>query len=211
MKPLKNANLKKRVLATMVSATVAFGGVAIAAPSADADQRITSQYSALDSADQHAALAYNATQKVNRAMEMMDTVYGPGWCIDRHLDVPFDDTQYDVRKLDGTSGFYGFNYDYGGDLKIHPDIQKAAINLTKSMLDSYYAGQEAEAKRKNFALQALLSNNLEMLDQLRGHIYGAFTLGNSNGTAPRVTQQEFLQWTGFQLSLIHISEPTRPY
>lgn len=199
MKPLKNANLKKRVLATMVSATVAFGGVAIAAPSADADQRITSQYSALDSADQHAALAYNATQKVNRAMEMMDTVYGPGWCIDRHLDVPFDDTQYDVRKLDGTSGFYGFNYDYGGDLKIHPDIQKAAINLTKSMLDSYYAGQEAEAKRKNFALQALLSNNLEMLDQLRGHIYGAFTLGNSNGTAPRVTQQEFLQWTGFQI------------
>ena len=199
MKPLKNATLKKRVLATMVSATVAFGGVAVAAPSADADQRITSQYSALDSADQHVALAYNATQKVNRAMEMMDTVYGPGWCIDRHLDVPFDDTQYDVRKLDGTSGFYGFNYDYGGDLKIHPDIQKAAINLTKSMLDSYYAGQEADAKRKNFALQALLSNNLEMLDQLRGHIYGAFTLGNSNGSAPKVTQQEFLQWTGFQI------------
>ena len=198
---MKNANLKKRVLATMVSATVAFGGVAVAAPSADADERITSQYSALDGADQQVALEYNKTQTVNRAMEMMDTVYGPGWCIDRHLDVPADDTLYDVRKLDGTSGFYGFNGDYGGNLRIHPDIQKAAINLTKSMLDSYYAGDAVEAKRKSFAMQALLSNNVAELDRLRGHIFGAFELSSSSGaTAPAISQQEFLQWTGFQIS-----------
>ena len=199
---MKNANLKKRVLATMVSATVAFGGVAVAAPSADADPRITSQYSALDNIDQQAALDYNATQTVNREMNMMATNLGPGWCIDAHLDVPYDNTLFDVRKLDGTSGFYGFNGNYGGDLRIHPDIQRAAISLTKSMLTDYYKGNAAEVEKKNFALQALLSNNLEMLDKMRGLIRGnvkAAPVGPDSKLPPEISEQEFLEWTGFEI------------
>ena len=193
---MKNANLKKRVLATMVSATVAFGGVAVAAPSADADIRITSQYSQLTDDDRSAAVKYNQTKTVNREMNMMDTTFGPGWCIDAHLPVPQGDTQYEVRKLDGTSGFYGFNGNLGGDLNIHPDIEKAAINLTKSMLDSYNAGNNQEVQKKNFALQALVSNNLDILDLMRGYIRGNATI---DGNPPRVTTAEFLQWTGFQI------------
>ena len=198
MKPLKNAHLKKRVLATMVSATVAFGGVAVAAPTADADPRITNVYSALDQGDYDAALKYNKTQQVNRNMDLMTTMFGPGWCIDAHLDVPQYYTQFDVRRLDGTSGFYGFNGNMGGDLSIHPDIEKAAINLTKTMLDSYYAGKTEEVRKKNFALQALLSNNLEQLDKMRGLIEG--TVKFQSGTKPpEVSADEFLQWTGFEI------------
>ena len=198
MKPLKNANLKKRVLATMVSATVAFGGVAVAAPTADADPRITNMYSALDNVDNGAALEYNKKQSVDRSVDLMSTVYGPGWCIDAHLDVPQSNTAYDIRKLDGTSGFYGFNGDPNSGARIHPDIQKAAINLTKSMLDSYYDGQTEEVRKKNFALQALLSNNLHMLDMMRGYIEGGVTY-RSGKKPPEVSQQEFLQWTGFNI------------
>ena len=182
----------------MVSATVAFGGVAVAAPSADADPRITNMYSALDSADYSAALQYNKTRQVNRTMDMMSTTFGPGWCIDAHLPVPESYTQYDVRQLDGTSGFYGFNSNMGGDFRIHPDIQKAAISLTKSMLDSYYAGQTQEVRKKNFALQALLSNNLEMLDKMRGLIRGDVRASGTN-LPPQVSESEFLKWTGFEI------------
>ena len=195
---MKNANLKKRVLATMVSATVAFGGVAVAAPSADADPRITNMYSALDSTDYSAAVEYNKTQSVNRDMDLMTTMYGPGWCVDAHLEVPQDSTQFDVRKLDGTSGFYGFNGDPDSGARIHPDIQKAAISLTKSMLDSYYAGESEEVRKKNFALQALLSNNLYMLDMMRGYIEGGVSY-RSGKKPPEVSHEEFLQWTGFSI------------
>ena len=64
MKPLKNAHLKKRVLATLVSATVAFGGVTVVAPTADADERVTSEYSALPSDANKAALQYNKGAKL---------------------------------------------------------------------------------------------------------------------------------------------------
>lgn len=198
MKPLKNAHLKKRVMATLVSATVAFGGVTVVAPTADADPRITNAYSALDQGDYDAALQYNKTLKVNRSMDLMTTAYGPGWCIDAHLDVPQHYTQFDVRRLDGTSGFYGFNGNMGGDLNIHPDIEKAAINLTKTMLDSYYAGQTEEVRKKNFALQALLSNNLEQLDKMRGLIQGDVKF-QSGTKPPEVSANEFLKWTGFEI------------
>ena len=194
---LHNANLKKRIMATMVAGAVAFGGAAAVAPAADADVRITSQYSTLDSAVEQVAVDYNLKQEWNRDSGQYQTPFGPGWCIDRHLDVPRTNTAYEVRKLDGTSGFYGFNGDMGGNLKIDEDIERAAINLTKLMLTDVKQGKNADAKAKNVALQALLSNNKETLNLLRGWVAGSRNV-HVPGVKP-VTPQQFLQWTGFEV------------
>ncbi|WP_286205859.1 hypothetical protein [Corynebacterium afermentans] len=194
---MHNANLKKRIMATMVAGAVAFGGAAAVAPAADADVRITSQYSTLDSAVEQAVVDYNLKQEWNRDSGQYQTPFGPGWCIDRHLDVPRTNTAYEVRKLDGTSGFYGFNGDMGGNLKIDEDIERAAINLTKLMLTDVKQGKNADAKAKNVALQALLSNNKETLNLLRGWVAGSRNV-HVPGVKP-VTPQQFLQWTGFEV------------
>ncbi|MCG7291375.1 hypothetical protein MHJ98_03250 [Corynebacterium afermentans] len=194
---MHNANLKKRIMATMVAGAVAFGGAAAVAPAADADVRITSQYSTLDSAVEQVAVDYNLKQEWNRDSGQYQTPFGPGWCIDRHLDVPRTNTAYEVRKLDGTSGFYGFNGDMGGNLKIDEDIERAAINLTKLMLTDVKQGKNADAKAKNVALQALLSNNKETLNLLRGWVAGSRNV-HVPGVKP-VTPQQFLQWTGFEV------------
>ena len=194
---LHNANLKKRIMATMVAGAVAFGGAVAVAPAADADVRITSQYSTLDSAVEQVAVDYNLKQEWNRDSGQYQTPFGPGWCIDRHLDVPRTNTAYEVRKLDGTSGFYGFNGDMGGNLKIDEDIERAAINLTKLMLTDVKQGKNADAKAKNVALQALLSNNKETLNLLRGWVAGSRNV-HVPGVKP-VTPQQFLQWTGFEV------------
>ncbi|WP_143313366.1 hypothetical protein [Corynebacterium afermentans] len=184
-------------MATMVAGAVAFGGAAAVAPAADADVRITSQYSTLDSAVEQVAVDYNLKQEWNRDSGQYQTPFGPGWCIDRHLDVPRTNTAYEVRKLDGTSGFYGFNGDMGGNLKIDEDIERAAINLTKLMLTDVKQGKNADAKAKNVALQALLSNNKETLNLLRGWVAGSRNV-HVPGVKP-VTPQQFLQWTGFEV------------
>lgn len=205
MKPLKNAHLKKRVMATLVSATVAFGGVTVVAPTADADERVTSEYSALPSDANKAALQYNKGAKLKGRMDMLQTQYGPGWCIDAALPGPSLDTQYEVRKLDGVSGLYGFNLVSGGSFDIHPDIEKASISLTKLMLDDYYAGRHEEVRKKALAMQALVSNNQDVLDQIRGYITGdikprwaAYGFGWSNNP-PKLTAAEFESWTGFSI------------
>ncbi|MDK8822982.1 hypothetical protein QP980_03775 [Corynebacterium coyleae] len=202
---MKNAHLKKRVLATLVSATVAFGGVTVVAPTADADERVTSEYSALPSDANKAALQYNKGAKLKGRMDMLQTQYGPGWCIDAALPGPSLDTQYEVRKLDGVSGLYGFNLVSGGSFDIHPDIEKASISLTKLMLDDYYAGRHEEVRKKALAMQALVSNNQEVLDQIRGYITGdikprwaAYGFGWSNNP-PKLTAAEFESWTGFSI------------
>ncbi|MGV0343926.1 hypothetical protein ACUY3P_06325 [Corynebacterium lehmanniae] len=202
---MKNANLKKRVLATMVSATVAFGGVAVAAPSADADVKVTSEYNALPSDATQAAVQYNKTQKLKGNMDMLPTQYGPGWCIDAALPAPQDQTNLQVRQLSGVSGLYGFNLVTGGDYSINPDIEKAAINLTKLMLDDYYAGRTEAVKKKALAMQALVSNNQQILDQMRGYILGEvkptpgfYGFGWSKNP-PALSIQEFSTWTGFDI------------
>ena len=80
---LHNANLKKRIMATMVAGAVAFGGAAAVAPAADADVRITSQYSTLDSAVEQAVVDYNKQQAWDnnaRLAGQYQTPFGPGWC-----------------------------------------------------------------------------------------------------------------------------------
>ena len=197
---LQNANLKKRIMAMVVSGAVAFGGAAAVAPAATADEAITSQYSQLASNVEQAVIDYNQDQAWDDNAKLSGqywTPLGPGWCIDAHLDTPKSNTAYEVRKLDGTSGFYGFNGDMGGDLKIDPDIQRAAINLTKLMLTDVKQGKYADAKTKNVALQALLSNNKETLNLLRGWVGGNRNV-QLKGVKP-MSAQQFLQWTGFEV------------
>jgi len=187
---LKNATLKKRVMATLVSATVAFGGVAVAAPSADADIRITSQYSAVDSTAEQAALQFSREFAGDHQANLLPTQYGAGWCIDLDIPSPAMTTAYDVRRLDGTSGLYGFNGDFTGDLKIHPDIEKAAISLTKVLISTYNEGNgnKQAVKDINYMLQGLLSNHQATLDKIRAQVRGNATW-----------HANFIKWTGFEI------------
>lgn len=200
---MKNANLKKRVLATMITASVAFSGAVAVAPSASANEAVTSRYTPLSYDSELAARQYNLKQTLRQDMGQLPTKFGPGWCIDAALPEPQDQTQYQVRRLDGTSGLYGFNLATGGDLKIHPDIEKAAINLTKLMLDDYYAGRATDAKRKNLALQAIVSNNQTILNQIRGYIAGEVKPGVYGFGWARnpvsISYQDFVKWTGFEI------------
>ena len=192
-------------MATVVSTAVAFGGVAAVAPSAKADINVTQEYTALQQDHRQAAVQYNKTRTVNRNMDLLQTNFGPGWCIDAALPEPKSNTQYEVRKLDGTSGLYGFNLTTGGDYSINPDIQRAAINLTKLMLDDYYANRAEDVKKKALAMQALLSNNQQILDQMRGYIKGevkptpGFYGFGWASRPPALSAAEFQRWTGFEI------------
>lgn len=200
---MKNVNLKKRIMATVVSTAVAFGGAAVVAPAADADIRITSQYSQLSDDATQAAISYNKTRTLRQDGGQLQTAYGPGWCIDAALDEPQMHTSYQVRRLDGASGLYGFNPITGGNPKIDPELEQAAINVTKLMIDDYNANKMADAKKKNLVLQALVSNNQEILNQIRGYLKGEVKPGPYGfGWArkpAKVSYQEFVKWTGFEI------------
>ena len=192
-------------MAGLISGAMIAGGAVVVAPDASADERITSTYSSLPNDKYAEALRFN-TEQIKMLTNQNDyqamlktwmqvTPMGPGWCIDLEKPQPNLDTRgYELRKLGGMSGLYGFN-GFNGSLGIHPDIEKAAISLTKSMLTSWYKRDFEDVKKKNAALQALLSNNKSVLDGQRSRIlYGQ----EQNGVT--VTNQEFTQWTGFRIS-----------
>ncbi|OIR44179.1 hypothetical protein BJP08_02065 [Corynebacterium sp. NML140438] len=194
-------------MAGLISGAMITGGAVVVAPDASADPRITGTYSSLPNDKYAEALRFN-TEKISmltnqgeykKMLEtwMQVTPLGPGWCIDLEKPQPNLQTQgYELRKLDGMSGLYGFN-GFNGSLGINADIETASISLTKSMLKSWYEGNLGDVKKKNVALQALLSNNKSVLDGQRSYI-----LNGQAQNGVRVTNQEFTQWTGFRVSAV---------
>lgn len=176
---MKNANVKKRAMAALISATLAAGTI-VSAPSAEALTYTNS--SALTVAAYERLSEQELRQYFSKAREqqvsynntfLLPTSMGPGWCIDWGLDNPWNNASgYEVRKLTGASGRFG------DGLAINPDIQLAAINVTKSLMADYKAYEkspnsslEYNIQLKNRILQALLSNNLGWLNNIRSDFY----------------------------------------
>ena len=97
---------------------------------------VTSYYEELSPADEQAF--YEGQKVAAGSGDLLDSEFGVGWCIDYRLDIPRTDPgSYEVRKLTGRSG------NHGDSLAIDPDIQKAAIAVTKKMIADNKAGNAA--------------------------------------------------------------------
>ena len=191
-------------MAALISTTVIAGGTVVTAPDALADIRVTQEYSQLPGDEKADAFNFNSKLARNQqgdfqANLVYATGFGPGWCIDISQPQPTQNSQYELRKLDGVSGLVGYNNVDGGQLKIDASVEKAAISTTKRMLTAYHSGNYAEAKRINFALQALLSNHKETLDGVRGYIYGDAKVKEGSAVPPQLTAAEFTKLTGFEI------------
>ena len=176
MKPLKNANLKKRAMAALISSTLIAGGVAGVAPSAEAltytgsQAQIVNAYERLSEEDLRQYFAAEKPTSYSNGTFVLPTDRGPGWCIDWGIGNPWDNEPggYEVRKLTGTSGRVG------DGLRINEDVLLAAINVTKSLTTDFQAYQKQPSpdllykiQQENRILQALLSNNLGALNEIR--------------------------------------------
>ncbi|MCG7254311.1 hypothetical protein MHK13_06165 [Corynebacterium hadale] len=174
---MQNAHLKKRVMAALISGVLATGTTAVIATNASADQLVVDAYQKLDEAQLQELIAEQKKLAqihtgYDNSTQTLPTEYGPGWCIDWGIDNPWNNKVggYDVRKLTGTSGRVG------DGMAIDENVRIAAINLTKSMLADYdkYMNGDASVlpmlEKKNTFLQALLANNLGVLNDVRGNI-----------------------------------------
>lgn len=180
---MKNANVKKRAMAGLISAALVSGATVVATPSAMAatfsSAAIVDSYQALSEQELTQFYSYDpivGNQKANQFQNtfLLPTQMGPGWCIDWGLPGPWDSVPggYEVRKLTGHSGRFGEG------LGINRDIQLAAINVTKSLIADYQQYEkrpdptlEYRIRTQNRILQALLSNNPGALNEIRGHFY----------------------------------------
>ena len=174
---LHNANLKKRIMATMVTGVMATGAV-VSAPLANAanentpSQHIVNAYEKLSGAD--LARFDKAMNEIPGAkngedwsIDLLRSSGGSGFCIDWGLGNPWDGGNYEPRKLTGASGRVG-----DGDA-ISEDVRIAAINVVRELqkdYKDYAAGTTSKAediKFKNEVLRALLSNQLGHLNEAR--------------------------------------------
>lgn len=177
---MKNATFKKRALAALISSTIAAGGAVAVAPDALAltytgsQAQIVNAYQRLSEAELRQYYAAKKPTNLDYGTFLLPTDSGPGWCIDWGLDNPWNNVPggYEVRKLTGASGRFG------DGLRINPDIQLAAINVTKSLIADYQAYEKRPTanlqyniQMKNRILQALLSNNLGALNAIRSDFY----------------------------------------
>ena len=136
---LHNANLKKRIMATMVTGVMATGAV-VSAPLAEAasektsSQQIVGAYEKLSGAElaRYDELLQQTVEQ-DQAIDLLPSSVGAGWCIDWGLSNPWDTGNYEVRKLTGASGRVG-----DGD-RISEDIHIAAINVVKALQKDYKA------------------------------------------------------------------------
>ena len=193
---LHNANLKKRIMATMVTGVMATGAV-VSAPLAEAasektsSQQIVGAYEKLSGAD---LARYDQirqqTVKEDQAIDLLPSSVGAGWCIDWGLGNPWDSGNYEVRKLTGASGRVG-----NGDA-INEDVHIAAINVVKALQKDYKAYAEGDSskakaiKDKNAILRALLSNQLGYLNQAREEVLRDHNTQFENLTGFRIDRHD---------------------
>ena len=180
MKPLKNANLKKRAMAALISSTLIAGGVAGIAPSAEAlaymgsQAQIVGKYESLSEEELRQYFAAEKPTSYSNGTFVLPTDRGPGWCIDWGINNPWNNEPggYEVRKLTGASGRVG------DGLRINDNVLLAAINVTKSLTADFQTYQKKPSgdllyriQQENRILQALLSNNLGALNEIRSSFY----------------------------------------
>ncbi|MDK8305380.1 hypothetical protein QP866_00525 [Corynebacterium imitans] len=193
---MQNANLKKRIMAALISGVLATGTTAVIAPEASAaDQMIVEAYQRLDEASlrqfeiEQGKLA-KRYPKWTQSVQVLSTKQGPGWCIDWGIDSSWNNPDgFEVRKLTGQSGRFGQGY------AIDESIRIAAITLTKSMLNDYKQWEktsssslEQDIRKKNRYLQALLGNNPSELNGVRELIHDRDLIKFENLTGFSITR-----------------------
>lgn len=184
MKPLKNAHLKKRAMAALISSTLIAGTAVSVAPDALAltytgsSAQIVGAYQSLSEQELRQFYSDGYKDLRNQPFDVNTFVLpnevASGWCIDWGIDNPWNNEigGYEVRKLTGASGRFG------DGLGINDDVRLAAINVTKSLIKDYEQYQKNpssnlvyQIQTKNRILQALLSNNLGSLNEIRGYFH----------------------------------------
>lgn len=159
-------------MAGLITGVMAVSTVHVAAPNASADIAVTSQYDQLSQEElqkvfEGQQIWKEKIPKGQNALGLLATQYGPGWCIDWGVDNPWNNPKgYSFRKLTGQSGRYGVGN------RINPDVEKGAINLMKAVLEDQEKGDIEGVKRKMMYMQALVSNNLAYLNEVRPNLMG---------------------------------------
>ena len=196
-------------MAATIAMTMGLGATTVVAPDAGAQTlqllqspsaEVVQQYEELSPEDEKSF--HEGQANATGGNGLLNSEFGLGWCIDNRLATPTTDSgSYEVRKLTGQSG------NYGNSLSIDSDIEKAAIAVTKKMIEDYKAGRRGEVSVKNRVLQALLSNNLGYLNKVREPIH------YSKADA-LVSNDQFEELTGFSIkrapvSYTHLTLPTK--
>ncbi|WP_141757764.1 hypothetical protein [Corynebacterium sp. HMSC071B10] len=193
---MQNANLKKRIMAALISGVLATGTTAVIVPEASAaDQMIVEAYQRLDEASlrqfeiEQSKLA-KRYPKWTQPVQVLSTNQGPGWCIDWGIDSSWNNPDgFEVRKLTGQSGRVGQGY------AIDENIRIASITLTKQMLTDFKQWEETSSsslekdiQTKNRYLQALLGNNPSELNGVRELIHDRDLIKFQNLTGFSITR-----------------------
>lgn len=175
-------------MAGLISGVMAVSTAHVLAPNASADIAVTSAYKEL-SPEELAQVKQEQREwaKLSKSdmkkSDLLQTQYGPGWCIDWGIANPWDNPSgYSYRKLTGASGQYG----HGGS--INKDVEKGAINLMQAIMKDQRSGNLSGARDKMTLMQALLSNNPDSLKLVREGIF----------MKPE-RQRQFTQLTGFKI------------
>lgn len=167
-------------MVSLVSATLVAGSAVVAMPVAEAatytqsSLLTVSAYERLNEKELREFYSVKPGPVNWDATFLLPTQLGPGWCIDWGVPGPWDGKPggYDIRKLTGASGRYGEG------LGINEDVRLAAINVTKSLINDYRQFEKSpnlslqyNIKTKNRILQALLTNHLGALNEMRSEFY----------------------------------------
>ena len=134
----------------------------------------------------------------NNSMNLLATGKGPGWCVDYAIPSPsLNPADYELRKLTGQSG------NYGDSTSINADIETAAIHVAKQMVKEYNLSaverNNAKIKKLNYVLQALLTNNLSALNQIRADI----------DESKYISTADFRDLTGFDINKVTLKPKDR--
>lgn len=180
-------------MAGLISGVMAVSTAHVVAPNASADMAVTAEYDRLSpeveqQVRQEQALWKERIPHGTNALDLLATQYGPGWCIDWGVDNPWNNPSgYEYRKLTGQSGRYGEGN------RINKDVEKGAINLMRSVMEDQKRGDTASVKKKMNYMQALLSNNLGYLNDIRPKLMG---------------DALFTQLTGFEIRYRRVDKNT---
>ncbi|OIR43510.1 hypothetical protein [Corynebacterium sp. NML120713] len=180
-------------MAGLIAGVMAVSTANVVAPNASADIAVTSEYDRLSPEVEQQVREEQALWKERiphgtNALGLLPTQYGPGWCIDWGVDNPWNNPAgYEYRKLTGQSGRYGEGN------RINKDVEKGAIYLMRSVMEDQKRGDTASVTKKMNYMQALLSNNLGYLNDIRPKLMG---------------DALFTQLTGFEIRYRHVDKNT---
>ena len=206
---MAHISLKKKVMAATIAMTMGLGATTVVAPVSGAQtmallqsdsQTVRAAYEPLpdDVKQQTEGSLLDRKNEESISVNLLGTGKGPGWCIDYAIPSPSNNpADYELRKLTGQSG------NYGDSTSINADIETAAIHVTKQMIKEYnlssFDRNNEKIKKLNYVLQALLTNNLSALNQIRADIK----------EGKYISTADFREFTGFDINYVRLAPKDR--